>query len=177
MNNPLNGEASSGATANAGEAYPLQNAPVNSSSSSPLGNRNINDEKAVDTSPKPDGTTNYGQTPPVSSEEAEGTVIADGHGKESKKKPKVFKRVWKTTNMILRHSWINVLLIFVPVGIAVAQIPGIPAGVVFAVNAIAIIPLAGLLSHATESVAQKLGDAVGALLNVTFGNAVELIIL
>ncbi|KAH8681998.1 Ca2+ transporter [Xylariales sp. PMI_506] len=43
-------------------------------------------------------------------------------------------------------------------------------------NAIAIIPLAGLLSHATESVARKLGDAIGALLNVTFGNAVELII-
>ncbi len=51
-----------------------------------------------------------------------------------------------------------------------------PAGVIFAMNAIAIIPLAGLLSHATESVASRLGDTVGALLNVTFGNAVELII-
>ena len=48
---------------------------------------------------------------------------------------------------------------------------------VFAMNAIAIIPLAGLLSHATESVAHKLGDTLGALLNVSFGNAVELIIL
>jgi len=50
------------------------------------------------------------------------------------------------------------------------------AGVVFAMNAIAIVPLAGLLSHATESVASQLGDTVGALMNITFGNAVELII-
>ncbi|CAI4218525.1 unnamed protein product [Parascedosporium putredinis] len=69
------------------------------------------------------------------------------------------------------HSWVNVLLIFVPVGIAVEYVPGIHGGVVFAINCIAIVPLAGLLSHATESVAVKLGDTVGALLNVTFGNA------
>ncbi|KAF1826375.1 Calcium/proton exchanger [Dissoconium aciculare CBS 342.82] len=73
------------------------------------------------------------------------------------------------------HSWINVLLIFVPLGIIVKAI-GLNATVVFAINAIAIIPLAGLLSHATESVASRLGDTLGALLNVSFGNAVELII-
>jgi Ca2+:H+ antiporter len=73
------------------------------------------------------------------------------------------------------HSWINVLLIFVPLGIVVKAI-GLNATVVFAINAIAIIPLAGLLSHATESVASRLGDTLGALLNVSFGNAVELII-
>ena len=43
-------------------------------------------------------------------------------------------------------------------------------------NAIAIIPLAGLLAHATESVASRMGDTWASLLNVTFGNAVELII-
>ncbi|KAL8698100.1 MAG: hypothetical protein Q9224_002007, partial [Gallowayella concinna] len=43
-------------------------------------------------------------------------------------------------------------------------------------NAIAIIPLAGMLAFATESVAHRLGDTLGALLNVSFGNAVELII-
>lgn len=51
-----------------------------------------------------------------------------------------------------------------------------PAGVVFGMNAVAIIPLAGLLSHSTESVAGRCGDTVAALMNVTFGNAVELII-
>jgi Ca2+:H+ antiporter len=80
-----------------------------------------------------------------------------------------------TAKGILFSSPINVLLVFVPVGIAVHFVP-VSAGVVFAMNAIAIVPLAGLLSHATESVASRLGDTVGALMNVTFGNAVELII-
>ena len=70
----------------------------------------------------------------------------------------------------------NLLLVFVPVGIAV-NFAGVSPTVVFALNAIAIIPLAGLLSHATEAVASSMGDTVGALMNVTFGNAVELIIL
>ena len=61
-------------------------------------------------------------------------------------------------------------------GIAV-QAAGINKNIVFAINAIAIVPLAGLLSHATESVASDLGDTIGALMNITFGNAVELIIL
>jgi Ca2+:H+ antiporter len=75
----------------------------------------------------------------------------------------------------LFHSWVNILLIFVPVGIAV-HFAGINPNVVFALNAIAIIPLAGLLTFATESVAHRLGPTLGALLNVSFGNAVELII-
>lgn len=73
------------------------------------------------------------------------------------------------------HSWVNVLLVAVPAGIA-AEAAGLNASAVFAINAVAIIPLAGLLSHATESVASRLGDTLGALLNVSFGNAVELII-
>ncbi|KAM3449318.1 hypothetical protein MY3296_007014 [Beauveria thailandica] len=78
--------------------------------------------------------------------------------------------------LVATYSWMNLLLIFVPVGIIVANINGINGGIVFAMNCIAVIPLAGLLSHATESVASKMGDALGALLNITFGNAVELII-
>lgn len=94
------------------------------------------------------------------------------------KKPSLMVRFGRTTKMILLHSKINYLLVFVPVGIIVAQFPHqLSPGVIFGMNAVAIIPLAGLLSHATESVARKLGDTIGALLNVTFGNAVELIIL
>lgn len=78
--------------------------------------------------------------------------------------------------MIATHSWLNVLLVFVPVGIAVDSVPGIHKAVVFTINCIAVVPLAGLLGYATESVALKMGDAPGALINVTFGNAVELII-
>lgn len=80
------------------------------------------------------------------------------------------------TKDALCHSWVNILLVFVPVGIA-AEAAGLAPAVIFAMNAVAIIPLAGLLSHATECVASRLGDNLGALINVTFGNAVELIIL
>lgn len=91
-------------------------------------------------------------------------------------KPKTIIRFYRTFKDILLSTWLNILLIFVPIGVAV-QIAGITPTVVFAMNAIAIVPLAGLLTHATESVATELGDTIGALMNVTFGNAVELIIL
>lgn len=90
------------------------------------------------------------------------------------------KRFVQHTKDAICHSWLNVLLIFVPVGIAVAYAP-IPGSskptIIFAMNAVAIIPLAGLLAHATESVASRMGDTWASLLNVSFGNAVELIIL
>lgn len=92
------------------------------------------------------------------------------------KKSHVGIRFFNVLKETLLSSYFNVLLIFVPVGIAV-QAAGINPTVVFAMNAIAIVPLAGLLSHATESVAAEMGDTIGALMNVTFGNAVELIIL
>ncbi|KAI7908073.1 calcium/proton exchanger [Cokeromyces recurvatus] len=48
--------------------------------------------------------------------------------------------------------------------------------VVFTLNFIAIIPLARLLGFATEEIALRSGSTIGALLNATFGNAVELIL-
>ncbi|CEL02283.1 Putative Ca2 /H antiporter VCX1 and related proteins [Aspergillus calidoustus] len=84
-------------------------------------------------------------------------------------------RFVRHTKTALCHSWVNVLLVFVPIGIA-AEAVGLNPAIIFAMNAVAIIPLAGILSHATECVASRLGDTIGALLNVTFGNAVELII-
>lgn len=95
---------------------------------------------------------------------------------ESEEKSNILIRFYEACKEILFSSWLNVLLVFVPVGIAI-QVAGVNKSIVFAINAIAIIPLAGLLSHATESVASDLGDTIGALMNITFGNAVELIIL
>jgi Ca2+:H+ antiporter len=46
----------------------------------------------------------------------------------------------------------------------------------FVLSVLAIVPLAALLSHATESVAAKTGDTVGGLLNSTLGNLTELVI-
>ena len=85
-------------------------------------------------------------------------------------------RAYLVTKMIIFSSWMNILLVFVPVGIAL-HFAHVKPTAVFVVNAIAIVPLAGLLGYATESVARKMGDTIGALMNVTFGNAVELIIL
>jgi Ca2+:H+ antiporter len=48
--------------------------------------------------------------------------------------------------------------------------------VVFILNFFAIIPLAAVLSFATEEISIKLGETLGGLLNATFGNAVELIV-
>jgi Ca2+:H+ antiporter len=84
-------------------------------------------------------------------------------------------RFLKHTKNALTHSYINIMLVFVPVGIA-AKLAHLKPEIVFSMNAIAIIPLAGLLAHATEVVAARVGDALGALLNVSFGNAVELIL-
>ena len=69
----------------------------------------------------------------------------------------------------------NLLLIFVPIGIISGALDWNPTAV-FILNFIAIIPLAGLLSFATEELAAKLGQTIGGLLNATFGNAVELIV-
>ncbi|CCC05979.1 unnamed protein product [Sordaria macrospora k-hell] len=109
--------------------------------------------------------------------ELETTVSAAAQEHEQKQKPNVAVRFTKVLKQVLFHNkLVNLMLVFVPVGIVVSQLPGSSPGLVFAMNALAIVPLAGLLSYATESVARKLGDSLGALLNVTFGNAVELII-
>ncbi|KEQ65904.1 uncharacterized protein M437DRAFT_41034 [Aureobasidium melanogenum CBS 110374] len=106
----------------------------------------------------------------------------DGTDNVPATKPSIIKRAKAGTVRFglhtydaLTHSWVNVLLIFVPAGIIVKALD-INASVVFALNAVAIIPLAGMLAYATEVVASRLGDTLGALMNVSFGNAVELII-
>ncbi|KAL9610782.1 MAG: hypothetical protein Q9167_004538 [Letrouitia subvulpina] len=74
------------------------------------------------------------------------------------------------------NSWINILLLMVPVGIAVHFTDKVTPIGVFVINFIAIIPLAAMLSYATEELALRTGETLGGLLNATFGNAVELIV-
>lgn len=128
-----------------------------------LSNQDVS-EKPVEASPPPAPPPNQNVQ-----EEASSSL-------EAEEKPNIFNRFYRDCKGILLASWINTLLVFVPVGIAV-HIAGVTPTIVFAMNAIAIVPLAGLLSYATESVASDMGDTIGALMNVTFGNAVELIIL
>ncbi|KAL1838674.1 hypothetical protein VTJ49DRAFT_2426 [Mycothermus thermophilus] len=98
-----------------------------------------------------------------------------GEKNDPAKKP-ISERFWLVFKTVLFYSKLNVLLVFIPAGIVVGQFHHLSPGLIFGLNAVAIVPLAGLLSFATESVAHRLGDSLGALLNVTFGNAVELII-
>ncbi|KAL6876754.1 Sodium/calcium exchanger domain-containing protein [Trichoderma novae-zelandiae] len=112
----------------------------------------------------------------TSAPETAGTGTDNDDGEKKKKKRTFVEEFRRSFWLVLTHSWFNVLLVFVPAGIIVANVGNVNSGIVFAMNCIAVIPLAGLLSFATESVALKMGDALGALLNVTFGNAVELII-
>jgi Ca2+:H+ antiporter len=76
----------------------------------------------------------------------------------------------------IRHNPLLWLLVFVPVVFAAAQLRPEAHTLLFVLSVLAIVPLAALLSHATESVAAKTGDAVGGLLNATLGNLTELVI-
>jgi Ca2+:H+ antiporter len=76
----------------------------------------------------------------------------------------------------VRHSPMLWLLAFVPVVFAAAKLEPEAHTLLFVLSVLAIVPLAGLLSHATESVAAKTGDAAGGLLNATLGNLTELVI-
>src|SRR5215203_5637624 len=76
----------------------------------------------------------------------------------------------------IRHNPMLWLLVFVPVVFVAARLKPESHTLLFVLSVLAIVPLAGLLSHATESVAAKTGDAVGGLLNATLGNLTELVI-
>ena len=76
----------------------------------------------------------------------------------------------------IRHNPLLWLLVFVPIVFAVEMLKPGAHTLLFVLSVLAIVPLAALLSHATESVAAKTGDAVGGLLNATLGNLTELII-
>lgn len=81
-------------------------------------------------------------------------------------------RVIRTT---LGCSYSNLLLPFVFLGI-IAGSQGWDDSLSFVFNFLAILPLAALLSFATEELAKSVGQTVGGLINATFGNAVEMIV-
>ena len=72
----------------------------------------------------------------------------------------------------MRLNW---LLVFIPIGVGLDWCGANPL-LVFGTSALAVVPLAGLMGDATESLAKFLGPTVGGLLNATLGNAPEIII-
>jgi Ca2+:H+ antiporter len=76
----------------------------------------------------------------------------------------------------VRHNPVLWLLVFVPAVFLVKARSHEAGTTLFVLSILAVVPLATLLSHATEAVAAKTGDAVGGLLNATLGNLTELVI-
>jgi Ca2+:H+ antiporter len=76
---------------------------------------------------------------------------------------------------LTRSSAIYILLIFAPIAAALEFVHADHL-VLFVVSAIALIPLAKLIGDSTEHLATYYGPTAGSLLNVTFGNAAEIII-
>jgi Ca2+:H+ antiporter len=73
------------------------------------------------------------------------------------------------------EGWPYLLVPFIPLAI-VLDVAAAPATAIFFVSAIGVIPTAALMGKATEELAAKSGPGIGGLLNVTFGNAPEIII-
>jgi len=73
------------------------------------------------------------------------------------------------------QGWPYLLVPFIPIAV-VLDFAHVSDAVIFACSALGIIPTAALMGRATEELAARAGPGVGGLLNVTFGNAPELII-
>lgn len=85
-------------------------------------------------------------------------------------------RVMRALLTEIRRNPLLWLLAFVPVVLVAEHLAPESHTALFLLSVLAIVPLATLLSHATESVAAKTGDAVGGLINATLGNLTELVI-
>jgi len=77
----------------------------------------------------------------------------------------------------LRSKPIFWLGIFIPIVLIMHWSHVGSNSVMFLFSLLAIIPLGGFISHATEGVAAKTGDTIGGLLNATLGNLTELVIV
>ena len=72
-------------------------------------------------------------------------------------------------------GWPYLLVPFIPIAIAL-ELGHADAVLIFAAAAAGVIPTAALMGRATEELAHRAGPGIGGFLNVTFGNAPELII-
>jgi Ca2+:H+ antiporter len=82
---------------------------------------------------------------------------------------------WLRRFLLSGQGWPYLLVPFIPIAI-VLEIAHADAVVTFFASALGVIPTAALMGRATEELAARSGPGIGGLLNVTFGNAPELII-
>lgn len=72
-------------------------------------------------------------------------------------------------------GWPSYLVPFIPLAV-ILDVVGASPVILFLASALGVIPTAALMGRATEELAARSGPGIGGLLNVTFGNAPELII-
>src|ERR1700760_355259 len=77
--------------------------------------------------------------------------------------------------LLTGEGWPYLLVPLIPVAV-VLEFMHADAVLVFFASALGVIPTAALMGRATEELAARSGPGIGGLLNVTFGNAPELII-
>jgi Ca2+:H+ antiporter len=81
-----------------------------------------------------------------------------------------------TTIKLSKSAGVYFLLIFVPIAVALEFLNAADHIVIFIVAVVGLVPLAKLIGDSTENLAIYYGSTSGSLLNVTFGNAAEIII-
>ena len=81
----------------------------------------------------------------------------------------------KRSFLLTGEGWPYLLVPLIPVAILLELVHADPVPI-FAASALGVIPTAALMGRATEELAARSGPGIGGLLNVTFGNAPELII-
>ncbi|KAJ7034989.1 Calcium/proton exchanger [Mycena alexandri] len=84
--------------------------------------------------------------------------------------------VWRSIRSIILASWLNLLLVFIPISWAFNFADKEQHTLIFVFSFLAIIPLAKLLAFATDELSMRVGQTLAGLLNATLGNAVELIV-
>ncbi len=77
--------------------------------------------------------------------------------------------------LVSGSGWPYLLVPFIPIAI-VLELTHANASVIFGASALGVIPTAALMGRATEELAARSGPGIGGFLNVTFGNAPEIII-
>ncbi|KAI6024661.1 calcium proton exchanger [Pisolithus microcarpus] len=83
---------------------------------------------------------------------------------------------WKSLRAIILASWLNVLLVCIPISWALNFALPDQHTLIFVFSFLAIIPLAKLLAFATDELSMRVGQTLAGLMNATLGNAVELIV-
>jgi Ca2+:H+ antiporter len=73
------------------------------------------------------------------------------------------------------NRWLYLLLLAAPAAV-LAEALHAPPLTSFVLASLGLVPLAGLIGLATETLAERFGHRIGGLLNATFGNAAEIII-